>query len=156
VLKGSALNGLGLAKYYLGDYDGSRVALAEAHRVFPESPYPVTNLARVAARQKRFDEMQDMVERAIPLIDPQDQYLIERLATEESFGDHLGDVLTLLHTHHRLSPREFTEKFSAWKRGTLQLATRNFNIANFQPGASVGAFTMGSNSPVSDVTIDGS
>jgi tetratricopeptide (TPR) repeat protein len=150
-LRATALVGLGLALYHLDDHEASRAAFAEAHRALPASPYPLANLARLAAAQGRFDEMRGLLERAVPLIDRRDHYLIAKLTSEEVFAEHLDEVLELLVAHDLLSPREFTRSLRAWQQGTLELGSQDIHI---NVSGTVGALTLGSNSPIDGATVD--
>ena len=151
VLRAWALISLGLARYHLGDHEASRAAFAEAHRAQPASPYPLANLGRLAAAQGRFDEMRCLLERAVPLIDRRDQYLIAKLTSEEMFAEHLDEVLELLVAHDLLSPREYTQSLRAWQQGTLELGSQDINV---NVSGIVGALTLGSNSPIDSATVD--
>jgi tetratricopeptide (TPR) repeat protein len=151
VLRAHALLGLGLARYHLHDHEASGAAFAEAHRVQPAWPYPLANLARVAAAQDRFDEMRERLEQAIPLIHRQDHYLVTKLASEEVFAEHLDEVLELLVAHQLLSPRDYTQRLRAWQQGTLELASQDIHV---DISGTVGAFTLGANSPVDGTTVD--
>jgi tetratricopeptide (TPR) repeat protein len=151
VLGASALVGLGLARYHLGDHEASRAAFAEAHRAQPAWPYPLANLARLAAAQGRFDEMRGLLERAVPMIDRRDHYLVAKLTSEEVFAEHLDEVLELLVAHDLLSPREYTRSLRAWQQGTLELGSHDIHV---NVSGTVGALTLGSNSPVDGATVD--
>ena len=151
VLRASALVGLGLARYHLGDHEASRAAFAEAHRVQPAWPYPLANLARVAAAEGRFDEMRGLLERAVPLIDRRDHYLVAKLTSEEVFAEHLDEVLELLVAHQLLSPRDYARSLRAWQQGTLELASQDINVT---VSGTVGALTLGANSPIDGTTVD--
>jgi tetratricopeptide (TPR) repeat protein len=147
----AALVGLGLARYHLGELDESRDAFVAAHRVQPAWPYPLANLARLAAARGRFDEMRDRLEQAVPLIHPQDHYLVAKLTTEEVFADHLDEVLELLVAHDLLSPRDYARHLRAWQQGTLELGSQDINV---NVSGTVGALTLGANSPVDGTTVD--
>jgi tetratricopeptide (TPR) repeat protein len=147
----SALLGLGLARYHLHDHEASRAAFAEAHRTQPEWPYPLANLARVAAARGHFDEMRDLLEQAIPLIHRQDHYLVAKLTSEEVFADRLDEVLELLVAHHLLSPSDYARSLRAWQQGTLELRSQDINV---NVSGTVGALTLGSNSPIDGTTVD--
>jgi tetratricopeptide (TPR) repeat protein len=149
--RAASLLGLGLARYHLHDHEASRAAFAEAHRVQPAWPYPLANLARVAAAQGRFDAMRDLLEQAIPLIHPQDHYLVAKLTSEEVFAERLDEVLELLVAHHLLSPREYTQRLRAWQQGTLELGSQDIHV---DVSGTVGALTLGSNSPIDGITVD--
>jgi tetratricopeptide (TPR) repeat protein len=149
--RASALVGLGLARYHLHDHEASRAAFAEAQRAQPAWPYPLANLARVAAAQGRFDTMRDLLEQAIPLIHPQDHYLVARLTSEEVFAERLDEVLELLVAHRLLSPREYTQRLRAWQQGTLELTSQDINV---DISGTVGALTLGSDSPIDGTNVN--
>jgi tetratricopeptide (TPR) repeat protein len=151
VLRAWALIGVGLARYHLGDHEASSAAFAEAHRAQPASPYPLANLGRLAAAQGRFAEMRSLLERAVPLIDRRDHYLIAKLTSEEVFAEHLDEVLELLVAHDLLSPREYTRNLRAWQQGTLELGSHDINV---NVSGTVGALTLGSNSPIDGAAVD--
>lgn len=153
-LRAAALVGLGLAWYHLGDPDASRAAFAEAHRVQPASPYPLANLARLAAAEGRFDEMRELLEQAVPLIHPQDHYLVAKLTSEEVFAAHLDEVLELLVAHHLLTPHEYARSLRAWQQGTLELAPQDITVNHVNVAGTVGAFAVGPHSSIDRATVD--
>jgi len=109
---GITFNDIGVAWYFLEDYQNSWTAHQSSYNYYPANPYPAINLAMLAARQSNKPLMLYWLEIGIPLIvdNPpflQAAHLISVMINDLDFEEYRSDVLGLLLTHNKISPRDY-------------------------------------------------
>ncbi len=127
----------GAALYYLEDYNNSKIAHQEAYKIYPKNPYPTTNLAQIAARNKNRSEMLYWLGIAIPFVvdNPpfiQQGHLISTMLNELDFDEYKDDVLGLLLNHGKINAIDYQRYLKTWvHKSNLKPQVPNFSQQNF-------------------------
>jgi tetratricopeptide (TPR) repeat protein len=128
----------GVAFYYIEDYHNSKLAHQEAYKIYPYSPYPPTNLAQIAARDKNRQEMLYWLGVAMPyVIDHppfiQQGHLVSTMLNDLDFYEYKDDVLGLLLNHGKINSLDYQRHLKSWmdQKSNFKYQVANFSQQNF-------------------------
>ena len=112
-------NDIGVALYFLEDYQNSWLAHQSGYNYYPYNPYPAINLAMLAARQGNKSSMLYWLEIGVPLIVDNPPYLqaahlISVIINDADFEAYRNDVLGLLLTNNKISPNDYRRYSENW------------------------------------------
>ena len=158
---------LGIAYYSLDNFENSKNYWEAAHQTFHNHPYPIINLACIAARLGNRDELRLLLEKLMPLVidkcyalDPpnisnkvisfSETIIVEQILSQPTLEIHLDIVLPILRSYKKISEYIYRERLKAW---TLRNSARNKsdnNVTNISiSGSKIGGFSIGNNSDIS-------
>ncbi len=100
--------------FVLEDYQSSQNLYLQSHNVYSLNPYPLVNLALLAARAKNKQQMLFWVGKTMPLIVDMPPYvqkekLVYILLTDIDFDDYKEDILGLLFNHGKINQYEYAQ-----------------------------------------------
>ncbi len=100
--------------FVLEDYQSSQNLYLQSHNVYNLNPYPLVNLALLAARAKNKQQMLFWVGKTMPLIVDMPPYvqkekLVYILLTDIDFDDYKEDILGLLFNHGKINQYEYAQ-----------------------------------------------
>jgi len=131
------LNGKGAAFYYLEDYPNSKLSHQEAYNAYLYNPYPLINLAQLAARERNKQQMLYLLGLGIPLIVDAPPFfykdhLVFALLNELDFDIYQDDVLQLLFSNGKISLADYNRALRNWTERTVKTNQPiNFSQQNF-------------------------
>lgn len=130
----SCLNDKGRVFFALEDYQNSQEFYYQAHNVYNLNPYPLLNLALLAAQAKNKQQMLLWLGKAMPLIVDMPPYvqkerLIYTLLTDIDFDAYKEDILGFLFNHGKINQYEYTKFLKTAIKSTQPIM--NFSQQNF-------------------------
>jgi tetratricopeptide (TPR) repeat protein len=156
VFESRCLNDIGVAYYHLGDFDNSWHFHELGYKKCPDNPYPIINLASLAARREDINLMRYYLEKGIPLLVDTRYFqgtaqLIASMLTDCDFEKYKNIVLDMLRNHQKISLTEHKQQMTSWldRRSHADKSPVNINLE----GSSVGAIAVGPHLSLSDVSL---
>lgn len=130
----SCLNDKGRIFFALEDYQNSQLSYQLAHNVYTFNPFPLINLALLAARAKNKQQMLLWLGKVMPLIVDMPPYvqkekLVYILLTDTDFDTYKEDILGFLFNHGKINQYEYTKFIKAAIKSTQPIV--NFSQQNF-------------------------
>ncbi|MBD2169415.1 hypothetical protein H6G04_34195 [Calothrix membranacea FACHB-236] len=127
----------GVIFYYLENYENCKLTHQEAYKIYPYNPYPPMNLAQLAARDKKRQEMLYWLGITMPLVidNPpfiQQGHLISTMLNDLDFDKYKDDVLGLLFNHSKINSADYQRHLKSWvRKSNLKPQIANFSQQNF-------------------------
>ncbi|MBD2299065.1 tetratricopeptide repeat protein [Nostoc sp. FACHB-190] len=127
----------GVALYYLENYDSCKITHEEAYKIYPYNPYPPMNLAQLAARDKKRQEMLYWLGITMPLVmdNPpliQQGHIIATMLNDLDFDEYKDDVLSLLLNCGKINSIDYQRYLKYWvQKSNLKPQIANFSQQNF-------------------------
>ncbi|MGF1675562.1 MAG: tetratricopeptide repeat protein [Rivularia sp. (in: cyanobacteria)] len=130
----SCLNDKARVFFALEDYQNSQNLYRQSHNVYTSNPYPLVNLALLAARAKNKQQMLLYLTKAMPLIVDMPPYvqkekLIYILLTDIDFDFYKEDILGFLFNHGKINQYEYTKFLKTAIKSNQPIM--NFSQQNF-------------------------
>ncbi|MBF2016056.1 MAG: hypothetical protein IGS23_12795 [Rivularia sp. T60_A2020_040] len=130
----SCLNDKARVFVALEDYQNSQSLYHQSHNVYTSNPYPLVNLALLAARAKNKPQMLLYLTKAMPLIIDMPPYvqkekLIYILLTDIDFDFYKEDILGFLFNHGKINQYEYTKFLKTAIKSNQPIM--NFSQQNF-------------------------
>ncbi|NJL10506.1 MAG: hypothetical protein HC908_10985 [Calothrix sp. SM1_7_51] len=130
----SCLNDKARVFFALEDYQNSQSLYHQSHNVYTSNPYPLVNLALLAARAKNKQQMLLYLTKAMPLIIDMPPYvqkekLIYILLTDIDFDFYKEDILGFLFNHGKINQYEYTKFLKTAIKSNQPIM--NFSQQNF-------------------------
>jgi tetratricopeptide (TPR) repeat protein len=130
----SCLNDKGRVFFAIEDYQNSQKLYYQAHNIYSLNPFPLINLALLAAQAKNKQQMLLWLGKAMPLIVDippyvQKEKLIYTLLTDIDFDAYKEDILGFLFNHGKINQYEYTKFLKTAIKSTQQIM--NFSQQNF-------------------------
>ncbi|MDJ0617288.1 MAG: hypothetical protein QNJ63_11175 [Calothrix sp. MO_192.B10] len=118
----------------LEDYPNSQFLYHQAHDVYSLNPYPLVNLALLAARAKNKQQMLFWLAKTMPLIVDMPPYvqkekLIYILLTDIDFDAYKEDILVFLFNHGKINQYEYAQFMKTAIKSNQPIM--NFSQQNF-------------------------
>ncbi|WP_414622664.1 tetratricopeptide repeat protein [Calothrix sp. CCY 0018] len=130
----SCLNDKARVFVVLEDYQNSQNLYHQSHNVYTSNPYPLVNLALLAARAKNKPQMVLYLTKVMPLIVDMPPYvqkekLIYVLLTDVDFDDYKEDILGFLFNNGKINQYEYTKFLKTAIKSNQPIM--NFSQQNF-------------------------
>lgn len=160
------LNSLGLAYYCLDDFHNSKIFWEASHQKFSSHPYPLFNLACLAARHENKQELRQILESLMPLIvdksyafDPphisnkiisfSQHTIVEQILSQPRLEVYLDVVLEILWSYRKIREYIYRERLKSWSlhRYSKIQESKTYNLSI--KDSNFGGISLGDDSNIS-------
>ena len=131
------LNDEGVVLYHQGNYEHSKLLHEKAYEIYPANPYPIINLAQLAAKDGNKALMRQWLEIGIPLIEDSPPLihkdrLISIMLNELDFEAYQDNILDLLFSNGKLHVYDYKRFLESRAcRKVKENRPANFSQQNF-------------------------
>lgn len=140
------------ALYHLEEYEKCRQANIASMQAYSFNPFPIINLASLAARDSDKLQMRQWLERGIPLIDPNfHPALLTFLLGHPNFDEYRDVVLELLRNEGKIPLTTYQQHRDGWlkRRSQSSQSSPTINIRD----SILGGLNVGDNGKIQGTTI---
>lgn len=108
----ACLNDKGMTLYLQDDYTNSHLLYQEAYQICPTNPYPMINLAHIAAKDGNKILMRQWLEKGIPLVNDSPNWvhkdrLIAYMLDDLEFEPYQHDILDILFSNEKITMNDY-------------------------------------------------